>query len=306
MRLVEEPFVPPGALLPLFNLSRRSPRFQVLRFKRQLSSGLTISRSFGASTRSFRFRIFSALNIDAARAHRHGQDDVSRFFADRAQRLEKSEPGQEIATAIVKATQEMIARLAGAASWRNALPSSLRFQLEQQEASGRYILDEQEILVLWLARSWAWLGSDDPDVLKRALMELTRATFEIRQESRGFASMPVETFIGEVIRIDPDAAELVSDSGERRLVPRRELAREGLATVRQAVAVVREDLAGGLTAWSYSPAVRLPQDDSTDNFSPFRGPMATLVSDDEARWLRRVLSREPGVLPLSPFRLADR
>lgn len=253
-----------------------------------------------------RIQAYSALNVDAARAARHKQPDLARRLAAGAAELETSPAGMVIHDAITRASERLAAHLAGHVS-DDAWSDRLSRYLALRQGVGWEGLDRDALARDWLVHSEAWLHLDpkETDQLVTSVRRLAAAAQLVREELFAGQGLALDSFTGVVRHIDPDNAQIVSEAGDAWVISRRELDREGLAQLGEAVTVFREELPGGGEAWLAAPAVRFsplspPGPRGAHNIDPFAGPVAWVMGEDESRWLSRALKRDPFMLVRTP------
>lgn len=253
-----------------------------------------------------RLQLYSALNVDAALAARRQRGELAQRLAARAGELERSTPGVAIRDAVRRASERLSAHLAGHVS-DDAWSDRLQRYLALRQGAGWESLDRDALAREWLVHSEAWLHLDpgEEDQLGASVRELAASAQTARAETFADEHLQIDGFTGVVRHLDPDIAVIVSDAGYEWAVPRRELDREGLAQLEEAVSIVREELPGGGEAWlaaaaaNLSPSTaRLPR--GRNEISPFIGPTHWVLSEGEGTWLKRALGREPFVLPGTP------
>jgi len=165
-------------------------------------------------------------------------------------------------------------------------------------------LDEGALVRQWLISPAAWLHADEGDSDLRSAVEEMAGHVTAARTAAGSAPDPsLTSFVGIVQRMDESVAELQASSGERLLVPRRDLEREGLATPGEAVSILREELPGGRVLNFASAAAALDIPRRIRGFEPFGGPTTFVLGSADSGWVQRVLTSEPkvlstGVLPL--------
>jgi hypothetical protein len=245
------------------------------------------------------------LNKDAARLYRLGHYDASRRLAAAALDLETSPSARVIKDAIAAAA-------ASAAAWAEQPDRSdhralawHRF-LRVQRRENWIGLDRGALLRDWLASSRAWFDEPDDERLRTALIEITHQAADARADEESLQQFTLTAFVGVVERLDPHAAELRGEGGERWFVLRRDLDREGLGTLGQAVSVVREELPHGQVVLFVAPAILLERSAPSEfDLDPFGGPVVHLLARSDSAWLERVVASEPRVLPAVPVLLRE-
>jgi len=256
-----------------------------------------------------RIHLYSALNVDAARAARWHRAELARRLAGRADELERSTAGLVIREAIIRASERLSAHLSGHIQ-DDAWSDRLQRYLDLRQGVGWESLDRDALAREWLVHSEAWLhlDPDEAEHLTATIRELAADAQTARAEAFVDEELAISGFTGHVRHLDPDNAEIVSEAGEAWVVSRRELDREGLAQLGEAVSVIREELPAGGEAWLAAPAVDLkpasePAPRRTNDVHPFVQPLDWVLSGSEGVWLKRALRRDPFILVGAPVLL---
>ncbi len=313
MQLAEEPLVSRHQILRALKLgvpSTEAP-FSTLRARGMASNGWSVPVRKRDGRVAGRLHMYCVLNLDAARAARLRRNALARRLAVRATEVEDSHAGWVIRDAVSRASARLPAYLAGETrddAWNDRLGR----YLDLRRGRGFEGFDCDALAREWLVRSEAWLdlASDDEAQLIAAVRELAASVQTARSEELAGEPLRIDSFMGVVSHLDPDAAEIVSDTGEQWVVSRRELDREGLARLGEAVMVIREELPGGGEAWLAAPAVDLaveaaPAPRSGNAIFPFleSGVRWGIFGPTDGRWLTRALRRDPFILPAMPVRV---
>jgi hypothetical protein len=167
-------------------------------------------------------------------------------------------------------------------------------------------LEKEALFREWLASSTAWMRyPESRELVRGAVADLARGTAEARSDEAELLQGGLTTFVGVIERIDPTAVELQSEAGDRWLMPRRDLDREGLAVLGQPVSVVREELPDGHVVSFVRPAADLRKRRRlADGPDPFAAAQITLLGTRDSAWLERVVASDPSVLPAAPVLVA--
>ena len=306
MRLVEQPFVTRRDVLGVLRPGEAMTEgpFRTLRQRRAASNGFHVPLRSVSGQVLGRLHLYSALNADAARAYRLNQVDVAQQFALKASELETSDAASYLTHVIGVAAARFGPEQASSGS-----PGFRRYLASHSGTTGAG-LEFRDLAREWLAHAEAWIpfAGGDLDTFEDACWVLWKGSQEARVEIDGAPADSLSTFFGLVSRMDRTAAELEAGDGSRVLVPRDELEREGLASIGQPVALMREALPGGGTYLLPRAAVALGagQADTPDP-SPFDidvsqsvTTVATLDPADSA-WLERELARDPNAVPAAPM-----
>lgn len=284
--------------------------FATLRARHQASGGWSILIRSERGRVAGRLHMYSGLNVDAARAVRLRQPDLARRLAARASVLERTPAATVLRDAVEAASERLSAYLSGHAQ-DDAWSDRLTRYLETRRGLDWDGLDRAALAREWLVRSEAWLNSapERRDEVFAAVRDMSMATATARLEEVAEQHLHIDSFTGVVRHIDPDMAEVVGSGDEAWAVSRRELDREGLARLGEAVTLIREELPHGGEAWIAAPAVNLGRDAAprprAANELPFPGPVTWIIEPNEERWLNRAMRREPFLLPSPPVRLAS-
>lgn len=312
MHLVEEPLATRREILRSLKLGAPTSDapFTTLRTHRMASAGWSVVLRASSGRVAGRVQMYSVLNVDAARAARLGRHDLACRLAARATMLEASHEASVLHAAADQAGIRLSAHLDG--NIRDDVWSDrLTRYLDVRQAVDWQGLDREALAREWLVRSQAWLDCwPDRDELLAAVRALAAAAQTARAEETADEPLRIDCFTGVVRHLDLDCAEIVSEADEAWVVSRRELDREGLSRLGEAVTVVREELPGGGEAWIAAPAVDSrertePPARDPRELMPFAPPFTWMLPPDESRWLARALGREPFVLPQSPVRVAE-
>lgn len=311
MQLVEEPLVTRREILRSLKLGAPTTDapFNTLRSRQQASKGWSLVIRGNQGRVAGRLQIYSGLNVDAARAVRLRQPELARRLAARASAIERTSAAEVLLNAVDQASTRLSAYLAGQ-STDDAWSDRLTRYLDVRQAVDWNGLDREALAREWLARSEAWLYSapEREEELLAAVGEMATAAQTARAEELADLPLHIDSFTGVVRHIDPDVVEIVGRTEEAWVISRRELDREGLARLGEAVTLIREELPGGGEAWVAAPAADLgkraespPQ--SEQRGFPFSGPMTWVIGSSEQRWLERALRRDPFLLRCSPIRV---
>lgn len=271
--------------------------FRTLRQREAASGGLPVTMRTSGGHVLGRFYLYGALNLDAARAFRLHRLDLAQQLAARATEMERSTEARVVHEAVAARA----ARLPADPSSKDA-PAELRRYLRLRRRSSWRGLDTGGLMREWLAGSGAWMSEKRLDLVDAA-RALDRSAERARADILGEASTAT-TFFGVVQRMDSTAAEIEADDGQALLVPRDELERQGLATLGQAVALLREKLPGGgsyslaMSAVALEPPRPAPADPVWDTEFPSDGGIREVASSSrDMAWLERELAREPRAVP---------
>jgi hypothetical protein len=313
MQLAEEPLVSRREILRILKLGMPSTEapFSTLRAGGMASHGWSVPVRKDDGRVAGRLHMYSVLNLDAARAARLRRKDLARRLAARATEVEDSSAGWMIREAVRRASARLPAYLAGAAR-DDAWSDRLGRYLDLRQGLGWEGFDRDALAREWLVRSEAWLhlGPDEEEQLIAAVRELAASAQAARSEELAGEPLRIDSFTGVVSHLDPEAAEIVSDTREAWVMSRRELDREGLARLGEAVTVIREELPGGGEAWLAAPAVDLaiqtaPTPRTDNEILPFlpAGAGWGILDPNKGQWLSRALRRDPFILPPMPVRV---
>jgi len=310
MNLIEEPLVTRREILRNVKLGAPTTEapFTTLRAHGMASTGWSVLIRAESGRMAGRMHLYSVLNLDAARAARLRRPDAARRLATRASALEASDAAHVLRGAVRHASERLSAHLAGKSrddSWSDRLTR----YLEAREGADWDGLDREALAREWLARSEAWLHAwpEREEDLHAAVRELAAGAQAARADETVEEPLRIDSFAGVVRHLDPELAEIANDDEESWVVSRRELDREGLARLGEAVTVIREELPGGGEAWMAAPAVNLRERTDSgpgpDEFSPFVRSLVLKLDARDERWLMRALRRDPVVLPCTPIRV---
>jgi hypothetical protein len=259
-----------------------------------------------------RVQMYSALNVDAARAARRRRAELARRLAAHANELERSTPALVIRDAVVRASERLSAHLAGHVR-DDAWTDRLQRYLELRQGAGWESLDRDALAREWLVHSEAWLRLDpvEEEGLIASVRALAASAQSARAEAFADEQLQIDSFTGVVRHLDPENAEIVSEAGEAWVVSRRELDREGLAQLGEAVSIIREELPAGGEAWLAAAAADLspvaePPPRGRNEITPFMGPPHWVLAGSDAAWLKRALGRDPFILPRTPVLLGPK
>ncbi len=190
-------------------------------------------------------QVYLALNRDAARAARKHQWEEAQELAHRASEIESSAAARSILNALR-------IELAGGAHQNAATPHAEWMQGDRDRL---------------LASSRVWLRSDD---LAPAALEVGRRIVEARRDVLNADEIDsVTAFLGTVSRLDDSRAEVESQNGDRWLVERSDLARLGLDSIGEPIAIFREELPSGPRLTFIEPALRAGARASGRRVDPF-------------------------------------
>jgi hypothetical protein len=300
VELAEEPLASRREILRTLRLgvpTTEAP-FHRLQQQRRASPGWALPLLDEQGRRGVKVYLYSALNIDAARATRRQKHDVAMHLAARAEELEQSAQGGVVRDAVIKASERLVSFLGGSAE-DDAWSDRLRRYLDLRRGVGWEGVDREALAREWLVHSEAWLHleSDADDHLIAAVRKLAMDAQVARDEAFADDGVEVIAFAGVVRHLDPEVAEIVSGAGETWRVPRRELDREGLARLGEAVSVIREELPDGGEAWLYAPAALLASatEGVESGFAPFDRTSEWIMETSEGRWLSQALRHEPTI-----------
>lgn len=309
MRVVENPFINRDAILGTLRPGQPASEsaFRTLRAHSHASPGLRVDARISRGRLLGTAHLYSSLNGDAARAVRLGRPELALRLASKASQLEHSADAETVRSAVQNTADSL-----SVDPFDPKGPVDLQRYARLRRRSSPNGLDQRALVRAWLVQSSAWLREDGHGELTSAVIALDRAAAEARKDIVEDAFPAVSTFFGIVRRMDPTAVE-IEGGGETRLVPRDELARQGLAVVGQAVALLCEELpAGGLLTLPM-PAVALEPEAVAEARSPWEVPELDLEHNemhsgqleiDDYLWLTRSLAREPTAVPLAPLRRA--
>lgn len=297
------------AALTLGATTSEAPLERLRRAKRA-SAGLSIALRTATGRLQGRLHLYSVLNADAARAVRRGQPEVAAALAERAAEVENSAAMRHIVAAVTEAFRALPLDV------HSPTPDDHYGQVVRRYVAMRRAarLDaEVDVLIReWLSRASAWILASPEPVLCEAILDAARMTEEARRIVLAHGSVDATTYVGVVTRLDPVAAELESESGERWLLPRRDLEREGLALVGHAAALIREELIHGPTVWVTGPATRVDCTDADlaeyeyDVFDTAPdGFDGVVVGKADLAWRARQIAADPVAIPVSPIPLQD-
>jgi hypothetical protein len=303
MRVLEEPFTTRDSIIAVLRPGQPSTEspFRTLRRERCVSEGLRV----GVRTRLGQFlghtQLYCSLNADAARAVRLGEKDIAREFAVRAQQLECSPDAHLLRAAVQAVGAGMSADPTHVES-----PVSLRQYLQLRRRNALSV-DDNAIAREWLAHSFAWREAGDRAGIESAIAALASRADEARADLLSTVPSHATVFYGIVRRMDELAAE-VEGEDDVRLVPRRDLERQGLAILGQAVALTCEPFPAGGTLVLVSPAVALDQASMPAARSPLdlegtrTGEVPiNLIDREDREWIERGLARQPTAVPVAPI-----
>jgi hypothetical protein len=303
MRVIEEPFTTRDSILAVYRpgLAPKESPFRTLRKGGCVSSGLRVEMRTRLGHFLGHAQLYSSLNADAARAMRLGEAKVAKQLAIGANRLERS-PDAEFVRAAVQAVGAGLS----ADPLRAESPLPLRRYLQLRRRGSLLAVDDMALTREWLVQSEAWLGAGRRAELESAVASLARGASEARADLLGDGRSGASTFFGIVRRMDATAAEVEGDEGGL-LVPRRDLEREGLAVLGQAVALLCEALPAGGTLVIPRPAIAIDQPQLPSSVSPWDidahledGAMpASIVSAEDQEWIERGLAHERSAVPLA-------
>jgi hypothetical protein len=309
MQIAEEPLVTRREILRSFKLGAPSTDapFATLRSHKMASPGWSVLVRKDSGRVAGRLHMYSVLNVDAARAVRRRRPELAQRLAGRARELEDSAAANEIRDAVGIASTRLSAHLAGR-TIDDAWSDRLHRYLQLRQRAGYPGLERDAIAREWLARSEAWLHvtPDGRVRLSAAVRQLAAKAQAARVDVLADEMVEIDSFTGIVSHLDPELAAITSQGNEEWVMSRRELDREGLARIGEAVTLIREELPGGGEAWLAAPAVDLTVDTeprSEDGISPFTGPANWVLGASDGRWLKRALIRDPFVLPRIPVRV---
>jgi hypothetical protein len=175
---------------------------------------------------------FCALNRDAATAYRKQQPDLARRLVARAAKLEGSSAALRLAEVAKRETSDDVD------------------ELDLEGIYGRVVRSDRR----------------SADSLARSVAKARRAL------AKSLAGIGVSTIVGTVVHLDRETAEILSDEGERYILPTSALPPDG-AVLGSPLSVRVESLGEGALwtvvepAWSDIPALR-PNDDPFGDLRP--------------------------------------
>lgn len=303
MRVLEEPFVTREAILAVLRPGQPGAegRFRTLRQRRFASAGVRVELRSGRGRVLGQAHFYSSLNTDAARAARWGELRLAQSFAEQAGEMECSSDAELVREAVRAVGSRIDVDPLSADS-----PVALRRYLRLRARFSPRGLDQGAMLREWIVHSAAWLSEGEHGELERATTALARSASAVRAGLAGDALPPVTTFLGFVQRMDIFAAEIQGEH-ETRLVPREDLDRQGLAVLRQPVALLCETLPTGGSLVLPMPAVGL-EEESEVKQSPWDIPeeggglLGSVIGEADRAWLQREIAREPTAMLLAPIR----
>lgn len=308
MRIVEQPFLTRESILAVLRpgqITTERP-FDNLRSKGAASDGRAIYLRIQHGRMSGSLHLYSSLNGDAARAYRLRKLDLAEELARQGRKLERSRAAKRILRAI-----EQVASLRVTDPFSDEAPQALRRYVQMRRSCWK-TLDQSALARDWLVQSSAWLAEDDPDrgELVEAVETLRLAAEKVRTRILDTSETTATTFFGFVARLNAISAELEGEHGEVMHLPRRDLEREGLAAIGQAVALLQEALPGGGSHVFPMPAVAVEPPDFGEGPSPWgpefadQGHLTTRkLRKRDAAWIELELGRKPNVVAAAPVRV---
>jgi hypothetical protein len=277
---------------------------RTLRRHAALSDGISVPLRSASGRLLGRLRLYSALNKDAARLFRRHDPVAAARLARRARQIERSTSARHVVAAI-EGSASQLPLDADAAQRTDPAAQRFRHYVDVRTATSWEALDQAELWRAWVAEPETWLANDGGGAVQEAIYDLASRIAEVRAAEPALVRLAearaVTTRLGVVERLDPIAAELASPDGSRFIVPRRDLEREGLARVGQAVTMLREEIPGGPVIDFYAPAARLDVERPSHDVDPFGLPMPVRLNVADSAWFERVIASEPTVVPTAPI-----
>lgn len=307
MHIVEGPFVTRQALVSVLSLGEPSTEapFRTLRRHLAVSRGASVPVRSSSGHFLGRVHLYSALSADAARLFRLRRPKAAVRLARKAESLERSPQSRRVLRAIESAASRVPLDFA-AEGHTDPKAQAFRAYVDMRSTSSWEALEREALWRAWVTEPRSWLEAERDVSVRAAVDDLASRVAQARETDPELSQLAMTTLVGVVQRIDPVAAELRGPGGERFIVPRRDLEREGLAAVGQAVTILREELPGGRVLDSYAAAALLEDERAGVDFDPYGGPMAVVLEPADSAWLERVLASEPTVVPLAPLLVGER
>jgi hypothetical protein len=302
MRVLEEPFTTRESILAVLRpglLPTESP-FRTLRKSRHVSPGLRVDvRSRGGQLLGHA-QLYSSLNADAARAARLGETQIATALASRAAQLESSPDAT-----LLRAAVQAVGAGMSADPMHSDAPLALRQYLQLRKRTLLTNVSDTALARDWLVQSAAWFDAGERSEIEAAVVALAKGASEARADVCQECSTQESVFYGIVRRMDGTAAEIVGED-DARLVPRRDLERQGLAVLGQAVALLCEAFPAGGTLVLPHPAIALDAPLSPVAPSPWEvddegSVSALLIEPADREWIDRGLARERAAVPIAPI-----
>jgi hypothetical protein len=307
MDVVEDPFATRQAIAKVLSLGSPTTDAPLRTLRRHvaLSDGVSLPLRNTSGQLLGRLHVYSVLSADAARLFRLGHRDAAVRIAGRAQQLERSRAGRRVVRAIERTASRVPIDTAGGHRTDHEV-QLFRAYVEMRGTASWEALEQQTLWRAWVSEPQSWLAFDADAAVREAVHELAARVQQARADepvlTRLTTSNAVTRRVGIVARLDPLAAELETVDGSRFIVPRRDLEREGLAVIGQAVTSVREEVPGGPVVDFYAAAAQLavePDHDELDPFAPSTAPVELGAAD--SIWLERVIASEPTTVPIAPL-----
>lgn len=307
MHVVEGPFVTRQALVSVLRLGEPSTEapFRTLRRHSAVSAGASVPLRSSSGQLLGRVHLYSTLSADAARLSRLGRPKAAVRLARKAAALERSPYGHRVLQAIERSASRVPVDGVTKAH-TDAQTQAFCAYVDMRRTSSWQALEGKALWRAWVIDPESWLEAEPDASVRDAVDELASRAARARKADPDLSELGMTTFVGVVQRIDPVAAELRGPSGERFIVPRRDLEREGLAAVGKAVTVLREELPGGRVLDSYAAAALLDAERPAGQLDPYGGPMTVPLDAADSAWLERVLATEPTIVPLAPLLVGER
>ncbi len=310
MHVIEDPIATRqsvGKILSFGAPTTEAP-LRTLRRHAALSDGASVPLRNPNGRLLGRLHLYSSLNTDAARLFRRRDHPAAARLAKRAHQVEQSAAARHVIRAI-----ERIASQVPVDAWdvRRTDPAAQRFRayMDMRGAASWEAVEQPVLWRSWVSEPQTWLGDEGGGELRAAMGELASRVAKARSEEPALVRLTesgaITTRIGIVERLDPVVAELLSPDGTRFIVPRRDLEREGLAVVGQAVTALREEIPDGPVLDFYAAAARLDVVSEVDDLDPFGPPAMVRLDEGESAWLERVIASEPRTVPIIPLPFAQ-
>jgi len=304
--VVEEPFLSREAILSILRPGQiaTEAQFRTLRQHDGASRGLPVTLRTRSGRVVGRVQLYCALNGDAARAYRlHGPEGAHELAA-RAGEIERSPDVRLMRDAVASVASRLPLDPRGSEA-----PADMRRYLRLRRRFSPHGADEGALVREWLAQSGAWIATAGSETLTQAIVNVARAVDRARAEI--LPEPHVTTFYGVVARMDELVAEVEDADGHALMVPRDDLDRQGLASLGQPVAVLRELLPGGGSYSLPMPAASVDRLAGLDG-SPFEEapgeiddvPFAGVLADRDAAWIMQAARRQPATPIAAPLPIA--
>jgi hypothetical protein len=317
MAVVEEPFVHGHALAEIFRPGYDdTPRLiGGLRSRRVLSAGFDVKTPLLRKWGIPRLRLYSALNLHAARFARVGEHEAARDVSRRATEIEQSDVTSALRSLIEEAA-ELVADwvpepdpAAGIefAKFQRSYFRSYLFSSEAVSAGGlsATLPDDPrgltKALAEWLTRAASWASANETATRKL----VAEASKQLAEASTDVAAADACTLVsaGRVLRLERSWAHVVSNEGAVFPVPRDLLDRRGLGNVGQPVTVMVERLRDGIQITLVASAVFVGrQARKKAALFPDDGPLEFAGAD--ALWIQKSFEHTATLEPVDVL-LAD-